>query len=787
MSVLFWIDLAALSLSIIIASSLVMVVMVTEPGRLLNLTFSLFAILASSFALLSLAARVSMWLGKGPAVALMETGILAFALMSVVLLSFVSRYTQRPRAFIDAASLVGGVIVALLAFPLFRHQLFADLRLLPNGSTTIDLSPLGVVAALVPMGYVAGSLLLLWKHRRSTEEGFARWGVLVLLIGLILDGILEIPLPLLSIAVLVGVGFVGYGIMERRFLSPLRERAVALRGEVEAATRELARAYADVERTVEERTAALQVEVAERARAEEELQQRARRLELLAHLSRSTTAVLELDELLRVAVQLLSDTFGYYNTSIFLVDGDRLRLRASTLPALRSGEVRMELEIGREGICGWVAAAGEPVVVPDVSTEPRYVARTAGIQTRSELAVPIRLQDRTIGVLDVQSTELDAFRPLDLFTVQAVSDQVAVAIENARLYEETRRRAERLSLVNRVAAAVGATLQLEDLLQSVYQEVSPIFQADAFFVALYDEEQDELDFRIQIDEGVAEVPTRQPLGTGLSSLVIREGRPVLVGEWDAERARLPEPQLWGSLKTPVSWLGVPLKLSGRLIGLISVQTYQKQHYGEEEQNLLTTIADQVAVAVERARLYEAVRQELDERRRTEETLRESEEQFRNLAEESPNMIFINVRGRIVYANRKCEEIMGWSRAEFYDPSFDFQTLIAPEDRESVGASFARHLAGEDIGPYEYGLVTRSGRRLEVIIASKLMRYLGQDAILGIVTDITVRKRTERLLRTLNAASLAVENAQTPEEVFTTVGEQLKRLGYDSVVFLIDDS
>ena len=125
------------------------------------------------------------------------------------------------------------------------------------------------------------------------------------------------------------------------------------------------------------------------------------------------------------------------------------------------------------------------------------------------------------------------------------------------------------------------------------------------------------------------------------------------------------------MKLPASWLGVPMRLGERVTGVISVQAYRPRAYGEEEQQLLLTIADQVAVAVENARLFEAAQTEIVERRLAEQVLRESEEKFRNLAEQSPNMIFINRGGRVVYANRRCEELMGYTREEFYAPGFDF--------------------------------------------------------------------------------------------------------------------
>ncbi|UCH77707.1 MAG: PAS domain S-box protein [Candidatus Coatesbacteria bacterium] len=137
---------------------------------------------------------------------------------------------------------------------------------------------------------------------------------------------------------------------------------------------------------------------------------------------------------------------------------------------------------------------------------------------------------------------------------------------------------------------------------------------------------------------------------------------------------------------------------------------------------------------------------VSERKRAEKALRESEEKFRNLAEGSPNMIFINFRGRVVYANAKCEQVMGYTREEFYAPDFDFLTLIEPASRELVQKSFAAHSRGEEVEPYEYSLVTKDGRQIEALITTTLLPYEGGRAILGIVTDVTARKHAMEALR-----------------------------------------
>jgi len=142
----------------------------------------------------------------------------------------------------------------------------------------------------------------------------------------------------------------------------------------------------------------------------------------------------------------------------------------------------------------------------------------------------------------------------------------------------------------------------------------------------------------------------------------------------------------------------------------------------------------------------AFARDITERKKTEEALRESEEKFRNLSEQSPNMIFINKQGGIVYANRRCVEIMGYSRKELYSDDFDFRKLIAPEYTDAVNENLAKQMKGEEIEPFEYVIVTRDGRRIDAIISTKLIKYEGETSILGIVTDITERKKTEEALQ-----------------------------------------
>lgn len=188
--------------------------------------------------------------------------------------------------------------------------------------------------------------------------------------------------------------------------------------------------------------------------------------------------------------------------------------------------------------------------------------------------------------------------------------------------------------------------------------------------------------------------------------------------------------------------------------------------------------------------------EIAEHEKAEEALKESEEKFKSLAEHSPNMIFINNKRRIVYVNRKCEEIIGYTREEYYSPDFNFFTLIAPEYRDLIKGNYSRHMKGEEVPPYEYALIAKDGRRIEAILSTKLINYGGEKAILGTITDITERKQTEevvhkanerlevwvneleqntREMTLLNEMSDLLQTCLTAEDAYAVITQSVKKL------------
>ncbi len=220
---------------------------------------------------------------------------------------------------------------------------------------------------------------------------------------------------------------------------------------------------------------------------ERKVEARTQQLEAAAEVGRAATSILSTEELLRRAVELIRDRFGYYHVSVFLLDegGHFAVLREST------GEVGAQLKarghrlaVGSNSLIGWVTANRKPRVALDVGGDEVYFQNELLPDTRSEAAVPLRVGDRLIGALDVQSRALNAFNPADIEVLQVLADQLAVAIENGRLFARQERVAQLEQRVAALTARIHGALSLDAILNSTAAEVGQVFNARRVVVRL---------------------------------------------------------------------------------------------------------------------------------------------------------------------------------------------------------------------------------------------------------------------------------------------------------------
>jgi PAS domain S-box-containing protein len=354
----------------------------------------------------------------------------------------------------------------------------------------------------------------------------------------------------------------------------------------------------------------------ENARLFGETRRHADRLAVVNHIASAVNQTLDMDKLVEVIYQEISATFAPDAFFIALYDPvkNELDYRLDVDEGVREPPRRRSLE---SGFGAQVIKTQQPLLVRNWEKEkdrlPPVVLAGSMKPSLSWLGVPMRIGDASIGIIGVESYKPNAYDEADERLLITIADQVAVVIQNVRLFEETRRRAERLAVLNRIGRAVSQTLELDELLRTIYKEVTAVLTVQAFFIAFYDPVTNELDFRIQVDEGVNETPMRLPVKEGLSARVIATKKPILVHNRPLENQfPIADPTLWGSMKRAVSWLGVPMLISDKVVGILSVQAYSPNAYGEEEERLLATIADQVSVAVQNARLFDETRRRLND-------------------------------------------------------------------------------------------------------------------------------------------------------------------------------
>ncbi|MGE5141544.1 MAG: GAF domain-containing protein, partial [Rudaea sp.] len=202
---------------------------------------------------------------------------------------------------------------------------------------------------------------------------------------------------------------------------------------------------------------------------------RATQLALVSEVSRQVAQFLDLDELLQQVVREIRDRFGYTNVHIFAPnENNELVFRASTHPDLQKWQAASERIPSGQGIAGWVLMTGEPLLAPDVSQEPRYLSGPVGLlNTHSELAVPLKVGSRVLGVLDVQSEEVGRFGHEDLFVLGTLAAQIGIAIEDARLYAGQKEEAWYLNVLLQVSENLAGTATLDEALETVVR-ITPI-------------------------------------------------------------------------------------------------------------------------------------------------------------------------------------------------------------------------------------------------------------------------------------------------------------------------
>jgi serine phosphatase RsbU (regulator of sigma subunit)/putative methionine-R-sulfoxide reductase with GAF domain len=337
---------------------------------------------------------------------------------------------------------------------------------------------------------------------------------------------------------------------------------------------------------------------------------RARELETIGAVSAQVTATLELDQVFRRVVQLIRENFDYYHVAVFTADSERRVVSFQVSSSASGRDVAVEVSWG-QGLVGWVAEHRQAALVNDVERDDRYRCVDALEETRSEITVPLLLEPELVGVLDVQSDQLDAFGPDDLFILSTLSDQIAAAIQQARLYESGRQQAWFSTALLQVADATSRLSDMDEVLASIVRLTPLLAGVDRCAILSWDESTASFvpGQTYGLEPELREIFASLRFGsTTLPALdVVRaEKQPVLVTA--AESALLP-PHLVEMFDIREMLL-LPLLAQGELLGAMMVDYGGLDHpFTGRMINMLTGIANQAAMVIHSARLVQAQQEE----------------------------------------------------------------------------------------------------------------------------------------------------------------------------------
>jgi sigma-B regulation protein RsbU (phosphoserine phosphatase) len=324
-------------------------------------------------------------------------------------------------------------------------------------------------------------------------------------------------------------------------------------------------------------------------------------LNYLLQMADALNTTLDLQTLLNRTSELVRSVIKYRIFAILLFNDRSKELRMRFQIGHSTQTERMRIPIGR-GVVGQVALTRQPILLNDVTKSDIYVSVNPDV--RSELAVPLIAKNRLIGVMDLESEHPDFYRPEHLHLLTLTASRIAQAIENARLYARVSRQAQSLEVLNEIAIELTSILDLGPLLERVGQLLRRLIDYQMFTVMLLDPKGESLVTRYAWRFGYTHAPLRRlPVSSGLVGAAVREWRLINVPDV------LKDPRYLEMNPETRSELIVPLFYKGRIIGVLDLEHTRSHAFTEEHERTLTTLAGQIAIAIENARLYQAVRRQ----------------------------------------------------------------------------------------------------------------------------------------------------------------------------------
>jgi sigma-B regulation protein RsbU (phosphoserine phosphatase) len=319
----------------------------------------------------------------------------------------------------------------------------------------------------------------------------------------------------------------------------------------------------------------------------------------LFDLGREITSVLDLAELLQKIPQLISRLTRFNAFAAYLLDEKAGELAVAYSVGYPEAVARtLRLKVG-EGLVGAAVLEGKPIVVNDVHADPRYLEAVPG--SEAELVVPLRRKGRVLGALNLLSDRAGQFTAIDEMMMRQFGAHVAVAIENARLFEQERQYTSTLETLAEIGREFASILNLDELLTRIANLTRRVIDYRTFGILLINEETNELEMKTAVRYGEQATVPRIKVGLGLTGYAALHKQSVLVPDVSKD------PRYIRLVEDARSELVIPLLLKDRCIGVFDLESPELDAFKKSDEEILTLLASQAAVAIENARLYEEIR------------------------------------------------------------------------------------------------------------------------------------------------------------------------------------
>ncbi len=345
----------------------------------------------------------------------------------------------------------------------------------------------------------------------------------------------------------------------------------------------------------------------ENARLFDAEQRRRLDAETLRQAASALSSSLDLGKILNELLDALANVISYSSATVFIKEHGYLRAMAA------KGLAAPEDVIGRtfpsnDEIFGLILENRNPVILPDASADQHFKNWGNDKPVLGWMGVPLIARGEVIGCITFDSLATNAYTEADSSMAMTIASHAAIAIENSRLYNDALLAAERRAVLHEVSQELSRLGQdLEQVYSSIHNAASRLIPSEAFAIALLDKEHNEVEGVYLFDRQGRSPSIRLPFGKGFSSRVINSGETILIADdFDADVDAVH----FGSKERVRSILAVPMRVGGKIIGVISAQSYAPNVYDHEDRLLLEMLASQAAVAIENARLYVQVNQRI---------------------------------------------------------------------------------------------------------------------------------------------------------------------------------